>query len=65
MPKYIISENQYPVVLRDLRTMEEWPLTTTLEAILAEEMTKLDERVESLEKTVKFLKHKYKYKASP
>jgi len=60
MPRYAISDNQYPIVLRDLTTLEEWPLTTTLEVILVQEVVSMNARVEHLEKTVKFLKHKIK-----
>ena len=60
MPRYAISQNQYPIMLRDTTTLEEWPLTTALETILVQEVISLGERVEHLEKLTKYLKHKLK-----
>lgn len=56
MPRYAISERQWPIIMRDLKTLEEWPLTTTLESILAQEVISLGERVEQLEKEVKHIR---------
>ncbi len=55
MSKYIISDDRYPIVLRDTESGREWVLTGTVETQLARVIVDLESRLAHTEKGLETL----------